>query len=86
MFYFCFLNGTFIFEILLNQLLTSIFVSNIPFLVQWGILTSIEQSMALKAAYSVMKANLLNYKPQIKRKPIFHITKMFYLSLKLDYI
>ena len=47
---------------------------------------SIEQSMALKGAYNVMKANLLKYESQVKRKPIFPINTMLDLSLKLEYI
>ena len=47
---------------------------------------SIEQSMALKGAYNGMKAKLLKYESQVKRKPIFCIVTKFGLSLKLEYI
>ena len=47
---------------------------------------SIQQPMTLKGACTVMKAMLLEYKPQVKRKPIFPITKMLDSSLKLEYI
>ena len=45
---------------------------------------SIEQSMALKGAYIVMKTKLLKYEPQVKRKPIFPIDTMLDLSLKFE--
>ena len=48
--------------------------------------TSIEQSMALKRAYNMMKAKLLKYESQVKRKPIFPIATMLDLSLKLEYL
>ena len=47
---------------------------------------SIEKSRALKGAYILMKANLLNYESQVKRKTIFSIAKMLDPSLKLEYI
>ena len=47
---------------------------------------SIEQSMALKGAYIVMKAKLLKYELYVKRKPIFPIATILDLSLKLEYI
>ena len=47
---------------------------------------SIEQSMALKCAYIVMKTKLLKYEPQVKRKRIFPIATMLDLSLKFEYI
>ena len=47
---------------------------------------SIEQSMVLKGAYNVMKAKLLKYESQVKRKPIFPIATMLDPSLKLEYI
>ena len=47
---------------------------------------SIEQSMALKGEYTVMKAKLLKYEPQVKRKPIFPITPILDPSLKLKHI
>ena len=47
---------------------------------------SIEESMALKGAYTVMNANLLKYESQVKRKPIFPIITMLGPSLKLQYI
>ena len=47
---------------------------------------SIEQSMALKGAYTVMKIKLLKYEPQVKIKPIFPISTMLGPSLKFEYI
>ena len=47
---------------------------------------SIEKSRALKGAYILMKAKLLNYESQVKRKTIFSIAKMLDPSLKLEYI
>ena len=47
---------------------------------------SIEQSMALKGAYNVMKTKLLKYESQVKGKPIFPIATMIDPSLKLEYI
>ena len=47
---------------------------------------SIEQSVALKGAYTVMKTKLLKYKPQVKRKPIFPIATMLDPSLRFEYI
>ena len=42
---------------------------------------SVEQSMAMKGAYNVMKAKLLKYKSQVKRKPIFPMATMFKTSI-----
>ena len=47
---------------------------------------NIEQSMVLKGAYIVMKAKLLKYESQVKRKQIFHITIILDMSVKLEYI
>ena len=47
---------------------------------------SIEQSMTLKGAYSVMKSKFLKYESQVKGKPIFPIATMLDPSLKLEYI
>ena len=47
---------------------------------------SIEQPMALKGAYTVMKTKLLKYEPQVKIKPIFPIATMLDPSLKFEYI
>ena len=47
---------------------------------------SIEQTIALKGAYIVIKTKLLKYKPQVKRKPIFPIATMLDPSLKFEYI
>ena len=47
---------------------------------------SIEKSMTLKGAYTVMKTNLLKYEQQVKRKPIFPIAIMLDPSLKFEYI
>ena len=47
---------------------------------------SIEKSMTLKGAYTTMKANLVKYEPQVKRKPIFPISIVLDLSLKLKHI
>ena len=47
---------------------------------------SIEQSMALKGAYTVIKTKLLKYEPQVKIKSIFPIAIMLDPSLKFEYI
>ena len=47
---------------------------------------SIEQSMALKGSYIVMKTKVLKYEPQVKRNPIFPIVTMLDLSLKFECI
>ena len=79
-------NDTSIFDLLLNQLNTLIAVLENPSEDVVGRSMSIEQSMALKGAYNVMKAKLLKYESQVKRKPIFPIATMFDPSLKLEYI
>ena len=79
-------NVTSIFELLLNQLNTLIAVLENPSEDVVGRSISIEQSMALKGAYNVMKSKLLKYESQVKRKPIFPIATMLDLSLKLEYI
>ena len=79
-------NVTSIFDLFLNQLNTSIISLGNP---SQGVMErrmSIEQSMALKGAYTVMKTKLLKYKPQVKRKPIFPIATMLDPSLKFEYI
>ena len=80
------LNVTSIFDILLNQLNTLIVVLENPCQDVVRRLMRIEQSMALKGAYHVMKAELLKYESQVKRKPIFPITTMLDPSVKLEYI
>ena len=67
---------TSIFDLLLNQLSTLIDVLESPSEGLVGRSMSIEQSMALKGAYNVMKAKLLKYDSQVKRKPIFPIATM----------
>ena len=47
---------------------------------------SIEQLLALKGAYTAMKTKLLKYEPQVKRNPIFPITRMLDASLKFEHI
>ena len=42
--------------------------------------------MTLNESYIVMKAKLLKYEPQVKRKPIFLIATMLDPSLKFEYI
>ena len=79
-------NVTSIFDLLLNWLNTSIISLGNPYQVVMGRPMSIEQSMALKGAYTVMKKNLLKYEPQVKRKPIFPIVTMLDPSLKFEYI
>ena len=79
-------NVTSIFDLLLNQLNTLIVVLENPSEDVMGRSMSIEQSMALKGAYNVMKARLLKYESQVKRKPIFPIATMLDPSLKLEYI
>ena len=79
-------NVTSIFDLLLNQLNTSIIALDNPSQGVMGRPMNIEQSMALKGAYAVMKTKLLKYEPQLKRKPIFPISTMLDLSLKFEYI
>ena len=79
-------NVTSIFVLFLNQLNTLIVVLENPYQDVVGRSMSIEQSMALKGAYNVMKAKLLQYESQVKRKPIFPITRILDPSLKLEYI
>ena len=79
-------NVTSIFHLLLNQLNTLIVVLENHSQDVMGRSMNIEQSMELKGAYNVMKAKLLKYELQVKRKPIFAISTMLYLSLKLKYI
>ena len=79
-------NVTYSFDLLLNQLNTSIVALGDP---SQGVMRrpmSIEQSMALKGAYTVMKTKLLKYEPMVKRKPIFPIATMLDPSLKFKYI
>ena len=47
---------------------------------------SIEQSMAIKGAYTMIKVKLLKYERQVKLKSIFPIATVLNLSLKLEYI
>ena len=75
-------NVTSIFYLLLNQLNTSIIALGNPSQGVMGRPMSIEQSMALKGAYTVMKTKLLKYEPQVKRKAIFPIATMLDPSLK----
>ena len=79
-------NFTSIFYLLLNQLNTLIDVLENPCQDVVGRSMSIEQSMEPKGAYNVMKAKLLKYESQVKRKPIFPIATMFDPSLKLEYV
>ena len=79
-------NVTSIFDLLLNQLNTSIVALGNPSQGVMGRPKSIKQSMALKGVYTVMKTKLLKYEPQVKRKPIFLIRTMLDPSLKFEYI
>ena len=83
-------NATSIFDILLNQLNTSIVALGNPSQGAMGRLLhrlmSIEQSLALKGAYTTMKTKLLKYEPQVERKPIFPIVTMLDPSLKVEHI
>ena len=79
-------NVTFIFDLLLNQLKILIVVLENPCQDVVKRPMSIEQSMTLKGAYNSMKAKLVKYESHVKRKPIFPITTMLDLSLKLEYI
>ena len=79
-------NVTFLINLLLNQANTLISMLENPCQDVVGRSMSIEQSMTLKGAYNVMKAKLLKYESQVKRKPIFLITTMLNPSLKLEYI
>ena len=79
-------NVTSFFDLFLNQLNTSIIALGNP---SQGVMRrpmSIEQSMALKGAYTMMKTKLLKYELQVKRKPIFPIAAMLDPSLKFEYI
>ena len=58
-------NVTSIFDLLLNQLNTSIIALGNPSEGVTGKPMSIEQSMAPKGAYTVMKTKLLKYEPQV---------------------
>ena len=75
-----------IFDLLLNQLNTSIIALGNHSQGVMGRPMSIEQSMALKGAYTVMKTKLLKYEPQAKRKPIFPSATMLDPSLNFKYI
>ena len=79
-------NITSIFDLLLNQSNTLMVVLVNPCQDVVGRSMSIEQSMALKGSYNVMKAKLLKYELQVKRKTIFPIATMLDLSLKLEHI
>ena len=79
-------NVTSIFDLLLNQFNTSIISLGNPSQGVMGRPMSIEHSMALKGAYTVMKTKLLKYEPHVKRKPIFPIATMLDPSLKFKYI
>ena len=57
------LNVTSIFDILLNHLNTSIVALGNPSQGMMGRPMSIEQSMALRGAYTTVKTKLLKYKP-----------------------
>ena len=46
---------------------------------------SIEQSMAIKGAYTMIMVKLLKYEPQVKLKSIFPIATIINPSLKLEY-
>ena len=59
-------NVTCIFDLLLNQLNTSIVVLDNPSQGVMGRPMSIEQSMTLKGAYTAMKTKLVKYKPHEK--------------------
>ena len=74
------------FDLLLNQLNTSIIVLGNPSQGVMGRPMSIEQLIALKGAYTVMKTKLLKYEPLVKRKPNFPIASMLDPSLKFEYI
>ena len=80
------LNVTSIFYLWLNQLNTSIVALGNPSKGVRGRPMSIEQSMALKGGYTVMKTKLMKYEPQVKRKSIFPIATMLDPPLKFEYI
>ena len=61
-------NVTSIFDLLLNKLNTSIVALGKPCEVVMGRPMTIEQSMALKGAYTAMKTKLLKYEPQVTRQ------------------
>ena len=69
-------NVSSIFDLLLNQLNTSIVALGNPSQGVMGKPMRIEQSMALKGAYTMMKTKLLKYEPHVKRKLIFPISTM----------
>ena len=77
---------TSIFNLLLNQLNTLIVLLENPSQDVVGRSMNIEQSIAMKVAHNVMKAKLLKYDSQVKRKSIFLIATIFDPSLKLEYI
>ena len=79
-------NVTSIFDLLLNQLNTSIIALGYHSQGLMGRRMSIEQSVALKGAYTVMKTKLLKYEPQVKIKPIFPIAIVLDPSLRFEYI
>ena len=79
-------NVTSIRDLLLNQLNKSIVSFGNPSQGVMGRPMSIEKSLAVKGAYTVMKENLLKYEPQVKIKSVFPIATMLDPSLKLDYI
>ena len=79
-------NVTSIFDLLINQLNTSIYALGNPSQGAIGRAMSKEQSMTFKGAYTIMKAKLLKYKPQVKRNSIFPIATILDPSLKLEYI
>ena len=74
------------FDLLLNQLNTLIIVLGNPSQGMMGRPMSIKQSVALRGIYTLMKAKLLEYEPQVKRKLIFPISTTLDPSLKLEYI
>ena len=79
-------NVTSIFDLLLNQLNTSIIALDNPSQGVMGRPMRREQAEALKGAYIVMKTKLLKYEPQVKRKPIFPIAIVLDPSLRFEYI
>ena len=79
-------NVTSSFDLLSNQLNTSIITIGNPSQGVMGRPMSIEQAEALKGAYTMMKTKILKYDPQVKRKPIFHIAIVLDPSLRFEYI
>ena len=79
-------NATSIFDLLLNHFNTSIATLLNPSQGAMETLISIEQSRTLKGAYTTMKAKLVKYELQVKRKLIFPITIFLEPSLKLEHI